>query len=68
MGILALTVVLMIYVIVAFGVEDVTLSKGEIYEFNKGWTMIWLDGEETVKNVAIEELPYLGKVSRAAVR
>ncbi len=48
---------LLLFVAVKFKVDDMTLSKGEIHEFNTNWTLKWPDG--TVYE--IEELPYLGK-------
>ncbi len=45
--------------IVAFGfdVSDMTLSKGQVYDFSTGWTMTGESGEI----IELEELPYLGK-------
>ena len=55
--VLAFNLLLLLFVAVTFHVDDMTLSKGEVTEFNNGWTLIWPDGERLV----IEELPYLGK-------
>lgn len=48
---------LLLYVIFTFQVQDVTLSKGETYEFNTGWRLKREKGEERI----LEKLPYLGK-------
>lgn len=50
-------IILVILVIVAFQVDDMTLSKGEVHGFNTGWTMTWQNGE----SVTLGELPYLGQ-------
>ena len=55
--VLAFSLVLLIFVAVMFRVDDMTLSKGEVYEFNEGWVLTWPDGS----NLQIQELPYLGK-------
>ena len=55
--VLALDLVLLIFVAAVFKVDDMTLSKGEVIEFNEDWIMTWPDGE----SLLIEELPYLGK-------
>lgn len=54
--VLALDLILLFFVAAVFRVDDMTLSKGEVYEFNTDWTLIWPDGE----SLLIEELPYLG--------
>ena len=56
-SVMAFFFVLLMFVAVTFKVDDMTLSKGNIYEFNTGWTMTWPDG----KSLNIDELPYLGK-------
>ncbi len=55
--VLVFHLVLLLFVAVSFQVDDMTLSKGEVFEFNKGWTLTWPDGESAV----IDELPYLGQ-------
>ena len=55
--VLVLDLFLLIFVAAVFKVDDMTLSKGEVYEFNTDWTMIRQDGEILI----LEELPYLGK-------
>ncbi|MBQ4284289.1 MAG: response regulator [Lachnospira sp.] len=55
--VLAFGLALLIFVAFAFKVDDMTLSKGESYEFNTNWVMTWPDG----KSVSIEELPYSGE-------
>ncbi len=55
--VMAFCLVLLIFVVVTFRVDDMTLSKGDSYEFNLGWTMTWQDG--TVMD--IKTLPYLGQ-------
>lgn len=49
-------VVLIVYVIVWFKVDDMTLSKGDVYEFNSGWIM----QREQGNTIDIAELPFLG--------
>ena len=44
------------YVAVAFQVDDMTLSKGNVYTFNDGWTLIREDGDKE----ALDTLPHLG--------
>ncbi len=56
-SVMAFFFVLLIFVAVTFKVDDMTLSKGKIYDFNTGWVMTWPDGE----CINIDELPYLGK-------
>lgn len=48
---------LLFFVAVGFKVDDMTLSKGEVIEFNKDWVFIWQDGER----LEVEELPFLGQ-------
>ena len=61
-GILAFDLVLLIYVIAVFQIQDVTLSRGEIDEFDTGWTLTWQDSDGTVqKEEEIRTLPYLGE-------
>ena len=48
---------LLIFVAVVFQVDDMTLAKGDVYEFNHDWRLTWPDGE----SLLIEELPYLGQ-------
>lgn len=55
--VLALNVILLSYVIWGFKVDDMTLSKGEVYDFSEGWSLTCEDGSTTV----IEAFPYLGK-------
>lgn len=61
-GIVAFNAALLFYVIAVFQVDDMTLSRGEVYAFNQGWTMAWLNEDGSVReSIAIEKLPYLGK-------
>lgn len=55
-AVLFIDIVLVILVIAAFRVDDMTLSKGEVHSFNSGWTMLWQNGTSQ----PLEELPYLG--------
>lgn len=48
---------LLCFVAVTFRVDDMTLSKGEVKEFNQNWVMTWQDG----KQLEIASLPYLGQ-------
>lgn len=52
-----INIAILAYALVSFNVDDMTLLKGEVYEFNEGWTVTWED--ETVKKDV--ELPYHGK-------
>ena len=54
--VLALDMILLLFVALAFQVDDMTLSKGEVVELNNDWTLVWPDGD----SLLIEELPYLG--------
>ncbi|MBO5302586.1 MAG: response regulator [Lachnospiraceae bacterium] len=58
-AVLAFNIGLLAFVALAFQVDDMTLSKGEIYDFNQNWVLYRENGEST----AIEELPYLGESS-----
>lgn len=55
--VLVVNIVLVAYVLTQFTVDDMTLSKGEVYAFNEGWTLTRQDGN----SIVIEELPYLGE-------
>lgn len=55
--VLFLQIILLIYVLTSFKVDDMTLAQGEFYDFNEGWTLMRQDGSDIV----IEELPYMGK-------
>lgn len=48
---------ILLYVIVGFEIQDVTLSKGETYDFNRGWVL----KQETKEEQQLSSLPYLGK-------
>lgn len=54
--ILAFHLALILFVIVVFRVDDMTLSKGEVYDFNENWLLTGQDGSQ----IKIERLPYLG--------
>ena len=54
--VLFLFLALCVYVVVKFQVDDMTLSKGEVYEFDEGWTFTGEDG----KTVLVETLPFSG--------
>ncbi len=45
--ILCVQIVLIIHVIVCFKVDDTTLHRGQIDDFNTGWTLLREDGSET---------------------
>lgn len=55
--VLFLNIGMLVYVLTQFKVDDMTLSQGEVYEFNEGWRLTWQDGS----SIVIEELPYLGE-------
>ena len=54
---LIVDLLLLIFVAVGFKVDDMTLSKGEVHEFNAGWTLTWPDG----KSLPLDKLPFLGE-------
>lgn len=54
--VLGISLLLLAYVVTQFQIEDMTLAKGEVFEFNENWEIEWEDGTHTV-----EQLPYLGK-------
>ena len=55
--VLGIQFILLLVVILTFQVDDMTLSKGEVLEWDKGWIMVREDGFcETIAS-----LPYLGK-------
>lgn len=55
--VLALDIVILAYAAFGFKVDDMTLSKGTIYDFNDGWEITWEDGSSKV----VSKLPFLGK-------
>ena len=55
--VLGLFLLLCIYVVVKFQVDDMTLYKGEVNEFNNGWILTGEDGSA----VALNELPFSGE-------
>ena len=55
--VLAFHFILLMVVILGFKVDDMTLSKGETYTFNKGWTV----ERQTGEMLTVDELPYLGR-------
>ncbi|MDE6914404.1 MAG: response regulator [Lachnospiraceae bacterium] len=52
--VIAIQVFLAIYVVMQFRVDDMTLVKGEVSDFNTGWILYREDGSRT----GIESLPY----------
>lgn len=52
--VVVLQIILVIYVAVAFQVDDMTLVKGEVFDFNTGWTVCREDG----RRVEAVSLPY----------
>lgn len=54
--VLVLFFILSVYVVVGFQVDDMTLSKGEVYEFNEGWV---LTGEDK-QSITPGKLPFSG--------
>lgn len=56
-------IAILAFVAIMFKVDDMTLSKGDIYEFNEGWVLTGEDGEA----IHIEKLPYLGHSERDEV-
>ncbi len=62
LGVFAFSIVLLIYVIAVFQIEDTTLSKGEIKDFNSGWTLQF-EEQDKMETITVDTLPYLGKCS-----
>ena len=54
--ILAIQIVALVIIVATSKVNDMTLSKGETYSFNEGWSLLKEDG--TIE--PIDSLPYLG--------
>lgn len=54
--IVAVQISLIIYIAITFQVDDMTLVKGTVSDFNTGWTIY---GEDSI-GIAIESLPYAG--------
>lgn len=52
----AMQIAIIIYAVVSFRVDDMTLVKGEVFDFNSGWTLTCGDGEA----FGIDTLPYAG--------
>lgn len=52
--VVVLQMILAVYAVVTFEVDDMTLVKGEVYDFNTGWTVYREDG----KQIAVDCLPY----------
>ncbi len=52
--VVALQMILVIYVAASFKVDDMTLVKGEVFDFNTGWTVCREDG----RRVEAVSLPY----------
>lgn len=67
-GLLAFAFGILVFVAVRFQVDDMTLSKGEVYAFNENWKLSWLGEEgEIVKELNLEGLPYLGTCEPGAI-
>ena len=62
--VIAIQIFLMIYVVVRFQVDDMTLVKGNVSDFNTGWTL-YRDGarHDDGTGILIEKLPYTEKSS-----
>ncbi len=54
--VLFLFLTLLVYVVLEFKVDDMTLSKGDVYEFNEGWKLTGEDGSSRI----LSELPFSG--------
>ena len=52
--VIAIQIILVIYAVTTFQVDDMTLVKGAVSDFNTGWTVYWEDGTYT----AVDCLPY----------
>ena len=57
LGAFGISVVLLMVSALFFKVDDMTLSKGVVYDFNGGWELV----RNTKETEFIEELPYLGE-------
>lgn len=53
--VVAIQIILVIIVLSRFQIQDMTLAKGEVYDFNKNWTIQWEDGTQQ----KIDELPFV---------
>lgn len=54
--VLFLFLALLVYAVVEFEVDDMTLSKGDVYQFNEGWKLTGEDGSSQI----LQELPFSG--------
>ena len=54
---LAIEIIVLLVVVINSNVDNMTLSKGEIYDFNTGWTITRQDGSSQ----KIKSLPYSEK-------
>ncbi|MGN1313861.1 MAG: response regulator [Lachnospiraceae bacterium] len=54
---LGFDLLLLLFVALGFKVDDMTLSKGKVDEFNSGWVLTGEDGE----SVILDKLPYMGE-------
>ena len=45
--VIAIQIILVIYAVTTFQVDDMTLVKGAVSDFNTGWTVYWEDGTYT---------------------
>ena len=57
--VVALQIILVVYVVVAFEVDNMALVKGEVHDFNTGWTVCREDG----RRIEVPCLPYADKSS-----
>lgn len=55
-AIVVIQIFIIIYAVITFQVDDTTLIKGAVSDFNSGWTIYREDGKSTV----IQSLPYAG--------
>lgn len=54
--VIGIQIALVIFVLARFQIQDMTLSKGDVYDFNENWTIQWEDGTKK----EIDELPFVG--------
>lgn len=55
--VVVIQVLIIIFTLVRFQIQDMTLSKGEVYDFNENWTILW----ENDTRQEIDTLPFAGK-------
>lgn len=60
---IGIQIFLVLFVVLTFQVDDMTLSQGDIYDFNENWTVLWQDGTKQ----EIKTLPFTGDCAAGEV-